>query len=466
MNLNNPKNLPASQIAANFGIPNIGLQVQGSATANLNLNLGLDFGLKKDSGFFLDASNTDEFKLGLSSSVTSLDTSANLGLLKLNVQNHNTQFNGNFALDLQDQNSDGQIVAAEILPKLNGNANIGLKAQTTLGDSAVLPSFNFNFNLGVPDVFASNIQPQVSFTEVNVGLGSFFQNFTKPVLQNVDKVIAPIRPVLQGLTTNIAFLTDDIPSGLGLKSVLDVEQVATPGDVTILDILKFVDTVKPIPGLAQSLEFIKSARDITQLLDVASSIATSNQINLGSFEFNTENPQNATLNATSTDVINSQLASFAPNFSSSLQQFGGIQFPVLTSPQEAFNLLQQAALPDIAATNLLLKRPSNLFIYDMPALQFDFDPPDIPIPILPPLFAKIGIDNIKAKMDFAFGYDTAGIAALGGSGSVFNGFYVRWRQPRRHGRGYSGSHVCWRYCCQTQSRCRCFRPLWRWFCPK
>src|SRR5919199_523158 len=62
LNLNNAKSLKDRLLAANLGIPDIGLDVKGSADANLNLNFNLDFGLNKNSGFFLDTAKSDEFK--------------------------------------------------------------------------------------------------------------------------------------------------------------------------------------------------------------------------------------------------------------------------------------------------------------------------------------------------------------------------------------------------------------------
>jgi hypothetical protein len=423
LNLDSIKKFKDRLIDADLGIPSIGLDVKGQANADLDFKFNLDFGVRKDSGFFLDTSKADEFTFGLNSSLSSLDTSAGLGLFKLDVQNNGTQFNGKFSLDLQDTDANNTITASEISAALDGSANIGLKAKTTLGSSTVLPSFNFDFNAGVSNVFTA-AQPKVAFNNVNIGLGSFTQQFAKPVLDSVNSVISPIQPLLDGLTSNIDFLTNDLPSGLGLAGVLDVETVATPREVTLLDIFKLIDAVKPIPGLNQSLEFFKAAKEITQLLDTVSSFTSTNSISLGNFEFDLSNPKGATTNPTSTVSINAQLGNFAPSLSNSFSSFGGLQFPVLTNPLEGFNLLQQLALPNVATSNLLLGRTSNLFLYDMPALQLSITNVNVPIPVIPPLFAKIGVEEFTAKADFAFGYDTEGITAALGSGGVFNGFFV------------------------------------------
>ncbi|MBD2100983.1 calcium-binding protein [Leptolyngbya sp. FACHB-261] len=423
LNLNSVKPLKDRLIDADLGIPNIGFDVKGQAEADLGAKFNLDFGVRKDSGFFLDTSKADEFTFELNSSLSSLETSAGLGSFKLDVQDNGTRFNGKFSLDLQDIDTNNVITASEVSATLNGSANIGLKAKTTLGDSTVLPSFNFDFNASLQNVFTGE-QPKIAFNNINVGLGSFAQQFAGPVLDSVNSVISPIRPLLDGLTSNIDFLTNDLPSGLGLAGVLDVETVATPGEVTLLDIFKLIDTVKPIPGLNQSLQFFKAAKEITNLIDIVSEIVSPNSISLGNFEFDLSNPKGATTNPTSTAAINSQLSTFVPGLSSSLDSLTGLQFPILTNPLEGFNLLQQLALPNVSTSNLLLGRTSNLFLYDMPALQLGITNVNVPIPVIPPLFAKIGVEEFTAEADFAFGYDTEGVTATLSSGDVFNGFFV------------------------------------------
>lgn len=411
-------------IAANLGIPSLALQVNGNGATNLNLDLNLEFGLQKSSGFFLDTAAADELKLSLNSALSSLDASAKLGFLQVDVQNNGTQLNGNVAIDLSDRNADGQLSDSELRPTLSGSANIGLNAQTKVGNSVVLPDFNFNLGLSTANIFDSNSQPQVSFNNVNVGLNSFFTNFATPVLQSVNTVLSPIRPLLDGLTTNIDFLTNSFPSGLGARGLLDAEQTVTPGEVTVLDILSLVNTVKPISGFEQSLQFIKSVRDITQFVDTLSTTTTNGSINLGGFGFNLNAPGSPTFNHArpASDLAN-QLNALAPSFSNSLQTFNGLQFPILTNPQEAFNLLEQVALSGANDSSLLLQRPSNLFTYDMPALQLGLNNLFAPIPILPPLYVDIGVKTLEANMDFAFGYDTQGLSSTSAN-SLFNGFYV------------------------------------------
>lgn len=423
LNLISVKTFRERLIASDVGVSEVGLNVKGNANTDLNFNFDLDFGIRKDTGFFLDTSKTNEFQLGLNSSLSSLESSASLGLLKLNVQNNGTALRGNFALDLQDSNRDNQVTLSEINPFLNASANIGLKAKTTFNESTVLPSFNFDFNVGLADVFTGS-SPQIAFNNVELGLGSFAQQFAKPILQNINSVVDPIRPLLNGLTSNIDFLTNDLPNGLGLRGVLDVEQEVTPGDVTLLDILKIIDVIKPISGFNQSLKFIKAAREVTQLVDTISTITSANAINLGYFSYLLNNPKGAITSPNSLDALSSQIRTLAPNLNSSLLNFGGLQFPILSNPLESFNLIQQLALPKVALSNLILGRASNLFLYDMPALELSVNNVNLPLPVIPPLFAKIGLEEFKARMDFAFGYDTEGIAAALGGGGLFNGFYV------------------------------------------
>jgi Ca2+-binding RTX toxin-like protein len=91
---------------------------------------------------------------------------------------------------------------------------------------------------------------------------------------------------------------------------------------------------------------------------------------------------------------------------------GGLQFPILTDPKKAFNLL--------------LGKDVELFTYDLPKLEFNLEYESPFIPIVGPLGVRIG-GNIGAALDLAFGYDTYGLRQFidtKKAGDIFNGFYV------------------------------------------
>jgi Ca2+-binding RTX toxin-like protein len=447
LNLSKKPETPiTAQLATGLGLsPGFGLNVNGSANVDFDFNLNLGFGVNKDQGFFVNTSATNkEFSIDLNSSLN-LNADAELGFLKLKVEDKPQDLNGDskpdpsidakFSIDLKDlSGTDGKLTLQELSsanfgslidPKLNASANINLHGETNFGSSAVLPAVNFDFKLGWHDIFSSNSKPTiVAFNDMNLNLGSFFQNFAQPVLQNVNKVIDPVRPLLKGLTANIDFLTNEFPKGLNARNLLDIETEVTPGKVTLLDVLKGIDKYgKPfgysIPGIDESLKFIKAAQDVDRLINLASS-STSGNLPLGNLDlsnvdvlasnFSLKNVDLDFIADTNSNLQNSSAINFINNgFTAS--PGGGFDFPILTNPQKAFEFL--VGKPDVV-----------LFTYDMPALKFGLNQIYVPIPTpVPLLYVKLGLEKFEAAMDFAFGYDTHGIDDFSG-GSVFNGFYV------------------------------------------
>ncbi len=72
---------------------------------------------------------------------------------------------------------------------------------------------------------------------------------------------------------------------------------------------------------------------------------------------------------------------------------GSFQFPVISEPLTAFNLL--------------LGKPVDLFLYDLPGLSLDFRYVQS-FPIFPGLNARLG-GQVSADTNFSFGFNTAGV---------------------------------------------------------
>jgi Ca2+-binding RTX toxin-like protein len=399
-------------IDSQLGLPNLGLNVSGSSSANLGYDFNLKFGVNKTNGFYLDTSAADELKVDLNASIPNLTAAGKLGALQLNATDKSSTFNGSFAVDLKDADSQlrfseltGVNFANLIDAKLNGAADINLNLLTNFGSSAALPAIRSDFNLdwnfsnanadpALSQTFGS--RPTVAFNNVKVDLGTFFSSFARPVLENVKKVTEPVQPVLSALST---------PIDLGVAK---------------FDLL---DIAENLGYLDQSdRDFIAATSQLVQLVNA---IPTSSNISidLGDFNLGTSDVR-ATgfkLNSASPTVtetapsLNSQLAAGSPeaNFFNRANSLagGGLQFPILNNPAQIFNVL--------------LGKPANLFAYDMPALDFNFNHSQF-FPVIGPLGAEIQ-GNVGAAIDLGFGYDTQGLTDYGASGiaaDIFNGFYV------------------------------------------
>ncbi|XWK90017.1 MAG: calcium-binding protein [Phormidium sp.] len=401
-----------TSLASNIGIPGLGLTTNGNAQVGIGFDFNLKFGVHKTNGFYFDTSATDELKIGVNASTPNLDATGKLGFLQLNVKDKGSQFNSTFSVDLRD--ADNQLRFSElpsvnlanlVSAKLTGGADVKLGLATTFNGSTIWPSVSSDFNLNwtFNNALADPSQnqtfgnrPTVAFDNVKLNMGSFFSNFARPVLENVQKITQPLQPVIEALTT-------PIDMGVNKFTLLDVAQQMGKID-------------------QNDRNFIES---ISQVVRVVNSIPTSSDLsidlgkfNLGTTDIRANNFNLSTVNPTITlptipTLSQMPTGSAEANFVSSFKSIpgAGLQFPILEDPKQAFNLF--------------LGKDADLFKYDLPRFEFNFDYSQI-FPILGPLSAEIK-GQVSAAADVDFGYDTAGLRQFGQSGNVAdiaNGFYV------------------------------------------
>lgn len=327
---------------ADLGLPALGLKLNGNAQVGIGYEFNLNFGINKTNGFYFDTSVADELKVDLNTSLSGANATGTLGFLQLNATDKGTQFNGNFTVDLKD--SDGQLRSSELPSvnlanladtKLNGAADVNLNLVTSFGGSAALPSISTDFNLGWAfnnaDAEPNQTQslgstPTVAFNNVKLDLGSFFSNFTRPVLEKVQKITEPIKPLIDILTT---------PIDLKITKF------------TLLDIAEGLGYIDP-----SDKDFIESTAQLIQIID---SIPTysSLAINLGSFNLGNVDVRATDFNLSSVDPsqhitriadsveVQLQDGSQEKNFVTRFKSIPGkgLEFPILTDTNQAFNLL-------------------------------------------------------------------------------------------------------------------------------
>jgi len=382
---------------ADLGLPALGLNVNGDAQVGIGYEFNLKFGVNKTNGFYFDTSAADELKVNLNTFLLGANATGTLGFLQLNATDKGTQFNGNFTVDLKD--SDGQLRSSELPSvnlanlvdaKLNGTADVNLNLVTSFGGSASLPSlsadFNLNWAFNNADAEPNQTQslgniPSVAFNNVKLDVSTFFSNFTRPVLEKVQKITEPIKPLIDILTTPIdlkvaKFTLLDIAQGLG-----------------------YIDQ--------PDRDFIESTAQLIQIIDSIPTLSSDISIDLGSFNLGNVDVRATDFNLSSVDPSQhitrtansvegqlqngSQEKTFVTRFKSIPGK--GLEFPILTDANQAFNLL--------------LGREANLFTYDMPDLSFELGYQQS-FPIIGPLFGKLG-GRFGAGVNLAFGYDTAGL---------------------------------------------------------
>jgi Ca2+-binding RTX toxin-like protein len=383
-------------VAKSFGLPTLGFELNGSASAAFNLALTVGFGVDKEGNVFLKTGGTDEFKIGLEGKLVDaannpLTAKGKLGFLNLEGKDKGSQVKANFAADLTSSSQDangrvtlGNIGNVNVAPntKLTANADLKLGLNTGLGASKndILPSIKADFNLLGWQYDKNNPvtpAPTVSFDNAVLDTGSFLKNFAGGVLDGVKDVFDPIQSVLDPFTTPLPVIK---------KSFLGLAGAASPESTQdFLDALETIAEFK-IPDL-------------------------SGEIALGNFNL-------------SGDVRNTELKNSNPTAGLAIAAVGDDE---LKAVKDALKPLEDIGFDfplfdniGINTVNLLLGKPDvSLFNYQTPKFEFKAEVPLPKIPVFGPIFIQIK-PFAAGSAQIEFGYDSFGIA----NGKIEDGFYI------------------------------------------
>ncbi|HEY9644191.1 MAG TPA: hypothetical protein V6C57_27100, partial [Coleofasciculaceae cyanobacterium] len=426
-----------TKVASDLALPGLGLKVdnatgQGALTSKLKLV----FGSNKDHGFFVDSGNTQltsnlDFSLG-----NNFSASGKMGLFKVKLADDAsspTRANATFSAKLNDidvpgaPNDGNHLTTTELqanasnkalaTASLTSDPNLGLKISTDMG-SAAIPGVNTRLFGDIPlltytdGVMSGTPTTNFTFKNTELSLGSIANNIVLPVLKKVDTVIAPMRPVLDVLYSDLKSI------GIGyLFPDLDGD-----GKVTLIDM---ASAVKPV-----GLGFIKGIKTLSDLSKKASATSSAG-LQMGDFTATNFNPfgavnslQSAGITKTSAvATADQQLNSNGDSGSSLIKDFKKLE-------GLKFNLLDDSS----NAIRLLIGQPVSLFTYDLPELELAFSVEKKKNLGTTPFVIGVG-GSISASADLAFGYDTFGLQKWANSNydsskvsQVFDGFYVSDRE--------------------------------------
>ncbi|MEG4818362.1 calcium-binding protein, partial [Microcoleus sp. K5-D4] len=436
---------PDINLSKNLGVPALNLDVDGKAKSKYNYNLSLGVGVSKDFGCYIDTDQTKltaNIDLGLNDQ---FKAKGNLGFFQVDLANDTkkpTKVDAKLEVKLKDlDNLGGPNDGSRLtLPELQGNyqfkdlfnanltsnANLGLTAKTSINGNAAFPSYNFDLAVNWPILNYANGQltgpqkPTVALNNMQLDLGTFVNNFAKPIVGKISDVIKPFRPVINFLNADTKLL-----SKLGIAGPFDKNK---DGKVSVLEL------AAKISGRNIDTRFLDAVAKVDKVVNLANQIANSpDKIDFGSYTLGnidvtaqSANLQNAspvpktTVQQTAKQQINSKTTGKVKEFLNALQDIDGFDLPLLTKPETAIQLL--IGKPDVS-----------LLSYQMPKLGFDFKiRKDFPIwgPINGLLEGKF-----SASAHLGFGYDTYGLNqwknsnfAAGSASKVLDGFYVSDRQ--------------------------------------
>jgi Ca2+-binding RTX toxin-like protein len=405
------------------------VSTSGGVEINLGYDIQLGLGFNLTEGFYLtvntDASDPEgEFTLdvGLASG-TSIN--AELFFLKLGaVDGGDTGILGTLDVNLVDPNSDGKLTMTEIssaslldIADIAVTAGIKIDLDITVDivdNPGVDPTFpRLTANLYVDWPFLGNDgltgqQPTVSFNDVTLELGTFLSRLLGPTLSAINDMIAPIKPILD-------FLNSDIPV------INDISQFLGQGEVKFVDIIRLF-----APAEADTIDtFITVLDTVANIADDISGLGTSSiSMNFGDFDFgggvDLRDPDVTVSSASGTlsgDTAESDfdtaksgggLVGSIMSGIDTLQDYG-LDFPLITNPANIFNLLMGQRV--------------DLVTWDIPRLEasIDYEQRFGPLWVFPPVFARI-FGSLTVFADLGIGIDTR---AFENGFDLLNGFYFR-----------------------------------------
>ncbi len=403
-------------VEADLGLPGLGVSTSGNAQTTFNHTFNFTTGLDA-TGFYLGTgAGQTTFTIGTNTTLPGFSADATLSLLKFTATNNAatpTSFTGNFNVTLKDPGGDGRLRSGELAgdlldATLSGNAAVNLKLASNLG-TAVLPDiaadlgYAWNFSNSVVNPAAGNAgfgnTPTVTFKNVSLGLGSFFDNFVGPTFEAVQIFTDPLQPIVDVLLTEIGFLSD-----LAGKKV------------TLLDVAGGIGAISPETASRLNL--------YAQLINFINAVPTNGagaRIDLGDFSLGAQDPRAAIFQLANAvpAVIRNALAPSAQN--GDVDGFldgkdalpgGGMSFPIIENP--------------MTAINLLFGKPVDFFTYHVPGLDLEGLGFDEFFRIFGPFGVRLTA-TIEAHAFLDIGYDSTGILQFAASGDVediFNGFYV------------------------------------------
>jgi streptogramin lyase len=161
---------------------------------------------------------------------------------------------------------------------LDGNADVNLHVQTSIGGSTAYPSVGSDFHLhwGFGANAYDPLSPSVSFDGAKLDLGSYISSVVAPIVQNVQSVLDPIQPLLDTITARIPGLSD-LTDAVGM------------GDVTLLSLAEKAAGLSGDPEIIALVNLANTLTEVSNLVGAFESSPTGNlTVNLGGFNLGSD----------------------------------------------------------------------------------------------------------------------------------------------------------------------------------
>jgi len=463
-------------LAADFGLPGLGFQSEGTLDAYFEYDAGLELVFPRTGDVYLNTASDKtylnaEFNTSLS---PDFKLTGGLGLLQLDAVNQpsvnenvvindepaGTELDVSFSLDLSaDAGSDGKLTLSELTSstldlekifqyELQGAAAMSLGVTTSINGSAAIPSFRFDLSSLLPLFDYSNKadteEPEsatsIYFDNITLDLGSYITQMLSPIVDGLDTILNPLYPIVDALYSDT-----EIFATIGIEQAFDVD---SDGQVTAIDLASwfadFCEGIKDpralelreyIDATIMFLDYVKGVMDLIRDLEKMSEEGDF-YVDYGSYElptFNAGNESAETEKVTVDDDAtpdltnnteeqadgggNSTTGKSSSTFKGIMKQLDdlGFNIPLIDDPKNAIKLL--------------LGQDVSLFEWRMPGMGMSSET-DQSFPVYADIEGIIE-GNFSVDANLGFGFDTYGLNEWRQEGfkandawKVFNGFYV------------------------------------------
>ncbi len=464
-------------LAADFGLPGLGFQSQGTLDAYFSYDAGLEVIFPRSGDIYLNTA-TDKTYLNADFNTSLSDdfkVTGGLGFLQLDAINQpsvnenvqideepaSTELDVAFELNLNGgDGSDGKLSFTELTGSgldleqvfqytLAGNAAMSFGVTTSVNGSAAIPSFSFDLSSLLPLFDYSNAEETDEpgsaatfyFDNIKLDFGSYITQMLSPIVDGLDSILNPLYPIVDALYSDT-----QIFATIGIEKTFDVDN---DGHVTALDLASwfadFYATFDPTRGaqlkaaVDSTIEFLDVIKGVIDLIRDLEAMSEEGDfyIDFGSYELASFNAGDASeetgevaVNDTTAPDLNDNTGDQADDGgTSSSGGSGSSTFKDIMGQLDELGFTIPLIDDPKNAIKLLLGQDVSLFEWRMPDMGMSSE-------IEESFLIYPGIEGIieggfGVDATIGFGFDTHGLNEWMNSGfkasdawKVFNGFYV------------------------------------------
>ncbi|MFM8494393.1 MAG: calcium-binding protein, partial [Planctomycetia bacterium] len=462
--------------ALDFGLPGLGLAIDGTGTvdAKAGLKLELGFGVNAQKGIYLetsralDATKQREMEFSIDVGMPTATLTGRLGPLAVDIvdgavvggQRRPTRITGGFGVDLLDPGSgtdaDGRLYLTELAANASspsrfldgsftGSADVNLGL--TLSGGSAMPAISTDLRFGWDYAGAKTagsgsaasaadfgtLRP-VTFSNIEVDVGQAISRIAGPVLDRFNDIVEPVRPILKVLTDPIPVIS----TLAGPTSLVTLASMIGGATAEVAEMVATIDRIDRLAQQARSMGGVKIRIDgpngiaidaglVKQSTsglagvpgrdggDLVAQLAADNKLPaiLGALE--TGNPDALLAMAGFVEEVDGADAATGQPAAPAAAGEAKFAFPFITDPKSLLGLL--------------FGKNVDLVTFDMPRYSlldgFNFSK-YYPTPV-PFVFVEVA-GRMQGSVELDFGYDTAGLMAYGKSKNpddILKGFYVK-----------------------------------------